>query len=97
MPEKRPPQSARRAVERLEPLARRVCDSYRRLESIAPKPVAEAAVEPEYFAEVCRFHGNAMRLVREGARCGSLVSPWHPDDPRPKGEEGESGDSDEAP
>ena len=70
------PRSARRAARRLEPLARRVCGSYRRLHSIAPKPLAEAPVEPEYFAEVCRFHGNALRLAGEGVLFRDLARGW---------------------
>lgn len=60
------PHSARLAANRLEPLARRVRQEYRHLQSIAPAPAAEGPVGSVYFAAICRFHRATARLAGEG-------------------------------
>ncbi len=70
------PQTARRAARRLEPLACRVSHEYRRLQIVAPMPLAEGPVEAAYFAAICRFHRIALQLASEGVLFRDLAQGW---------------------
>lgn len=70
------PQSARLAAQRLEHLACHVSREYRRLQAIAPTPVADGPVERVYFDAICRFHRVAIRLAGEGVLFRDLAKGW---------------------
>jgi hypothetical protein len=70
------PHSARQAARRLEPLACRVRHEYRRLQIVAPMPLTDGPVEPDYFDAVRQFHRIAIQLADEGVLFRDLSRGW---------------------
>src|SRR5512137_2623085 len=60
------PKSARALLETLRPAAEEMCRLFRAMEKMKRKPVADQAVDREYFANVERIAASISRLREAG-------------------------------